>query len=130
MLSETRDVAAAKRFLRKALAHPNQSAPQDIVVDGAAPYPIAMRALQREGQLPQSCRWRCSHSANNLIEQDHRGIQRRADAKQHFRSVGGARHTIAGYEAMHMLRKGQVQGCERGDAVGQALFVHQVLSSQ
>jgi hypothetical protein len=31
---------------------------------------------------------RCAHDENNLLEQDHRGIQRRADAKQHFRSFG------------------------------------------
>ena len=60
---------------------------------------------------PGSVQLRCSHSENNLIEQDHRGIQRRADAKQYLRSFSGAKHTIAGYEAMHMLRKGQIAEC-------------------
>ena len=78
--------------------------------------------------LPPACRWRCSHEDNHLIEQDHRFIQRRLDAKQHFRSFAGAQHTVAGYEAMHMLRKGQVAGCARGDVVGQAQFVHRVLA--
>lgn len=72
---------------------------------------------------------RCSHGANNIIEQDHCGIQQRTDAKQHFRSFDGAAHTIADYEAVHMLRKGQVDGCERGDAVAQAVFVHRLLES-
>ena len=37
-------------------------------------------------------------------------------ASQHFRSFWGAWHTIAGYEAIHMIRKGQAcwsaAGCE------------------
>jgi transposase-like protein len=44
------------------------------------------------------------------LEQDHRAIKRRVRASQHFRSFWGARRTIAGYEAIHMIRKGQA--CE------------------
>jgi transposase-like protein len=98
--------------------------PRDIVADDNPTYPIAVRSLQREAIPPASCRLCCSHKANNLIEQDHRRIQRGADAKQHFRSFAGARHTIAGYEAMHMLRKGQAETCERGNPVAQAQFVY------
>jgi putative transposase len=47
---------------------------------------------------------------NNVLEQDHRAIKRRARASQHFRSFWGARRTIAGYEAIHMIRKGQAYG--------------------
>ena len=126
-LSGTRDVAAAKLFLRKAMAEKSIMPPVLMVTDGNPTYPIAVREMQREEKLPGSCKLRCSHSENNLIDQDHRGIQRRADAKQHFRSFGGASHTIAGYEAMHMLRKGQVRECKRGDAVGQAQFVDSLL---
>jgi transposase-like protein len=127
-LSETRDVAAAELFLRKAMAVPGRMAPEEIVVDGNPTYPIAIRSLQRAEILPLSSTWRCSHNANNLIEQDHRGIQCRAKAKQYFRSLAGARHTTAGYEAMRMLRKGQVQGCERDKVVAQAHFVHRLLT--
>jgi len=128
-LSETRDEVAAKLFLRKALADTRRvPPPREIVADGNPTYPIALRSLQREALVPESCRLRSSHADNNLIEQDHRGIQRRADAKQHFRAWAGAKHTIAGYEAMHMLRKGQVETCGSGDSVGQARFVHQVLT--
>src|SRR5919204_3526784 len=85
-LSETRDEAAARLFLRKALADVRRvRPPNEIVADGNPTYPIAVRCLQREAMLPKSCRLKCSHLQNNLIEQDHRGIQRRADAKQHFR---------------------------------------------
>jgi hypothetical protein len=36
-----------------------------------------------------------------------RAIKRRIRASQHFRSFWGAWRTIAGYEAIHMIRKGQ-----------------------
>ena len=49
---------------------------------------------------------RCSTSIN-VLEQDHRAIKRRIRASQHFRSFWGAWRTIVGYEAIHMIRKGQ-----------------------
>src|ERR1700730_7198220 len=36
----------------------------------------------------------------------YRAIKRRVRASQHFRSFWGAWRTIAGYEAIHMIRKG------------------------
>jgi DDE domain len=44
---------------------------------------------------------------NNVLEQDHRAIKRRVLASQHFRSFWGAWRTVAGYEAIHLIRKGQ-----------------------
>ena len=55
---------------------------------------------------------------NNVLEQDHRAIKRRINASQHFRSFWGAWHTIAGYEAIHMIRKGQAYGSAAGAKVG------------
>jgi DDE domain len=46
---------------------------------------------------------------NNILEHDHRAIKRRVKAKQGFREFHAARHIIQGYEAMHMIRKGQVR---------------------
>jgi hypothetical protein len=37
---------------------------------------------------------------------------------QHFRSFWGAWRTIAGYEAIHMIRKGQAYGSAAGVKVG------------
>ena len=34
---------------------------------------------------------------------------------------------IQGYEAMHMIRKGQVRWLPKGDVAGQVLFIHQIL---
>jgi transposase-like protein len=47
---------------------------------------------------------------NNLLEQDHRAIKRRINASQHFHSFWCAWRTIAGYEAIHMIRKGKRAG--------------------
>jgi hypothetical protein len=33
-------------------------------------------------------------------------------------------NTIDGYEAMHMIRKGQVRWLAKGDVLGQRAFVH------
>jgi IS6 family transposase len=54
---------------------------------------------------------------NNVLEQDHRTIKRRVRASQHFRSFWGAWRTIAGYEAIHMIRKGQVCSSAAGASV-------------
>jgi transposase-like protein len=55
---------------------------------------------------------------NNVLEQDHRAIKRRVRASQHFRSFWGAWRTIAGYEAIHMIRKGQACGRALAARVG------------
>jgi transposase-like protein len=46
---------------------------------------------------------------NNIIEQDHRAIKRRVKAKQGLREFHATRRKIQGYEAMNMIRKGQVR---------------------
>ena len=44
-------------------------------------------------------------------------------ASQWFRSVDGAVNTIQGYEAMHLIRKGQIRWLKKGDVGGQVRFV-------
>jgi transposase, IS6 family len=62
---------------------------------------------------------------NNVLEQDHRAIKRRINASQHFRSFWGAWRTIAGYEAVHMIRKGQAS--ESATGTGSSLLHRFVL---
>ena len=66
---------------------------------------------------------------NNVLEQDHRFVKKRIAASLWFRSVDGALRTIAGYEAMNMIRKGQVRWLAKGDIVGQVRFVEESLGS-
>jgi GMC oxidoreductase/DDE domain len=66
--------------------------------------------LLGEGALERDCRHRPVPYLNNVLEQDHRAIKRRINASQHFRSFWDAWRTIAGYEAIHMIRKSQACG--------------------
>ncbi|NJN04587.1 MAG: DDE-type integrase/transposase/recombinase, partial [Leptolyngbyaceae cyanobacterium RM1_1_2] len=63
---------------------------------------------------------------NNLIEQDHRRIKRLVKPALGFGSFNSARRTLKGYEAMAMIRKGQIQNVDRNDVTGQISFIHQI----
>jgi transposase-like protein len=60
---------------------------------------------------------------NNILEQDHRAIKRRVNAKQGFREFQAARRTIQGYEALHMIRKGQARWVAGNDLLLQIQFI-------
>ena len=125
-LSENRDATAAKQFLSKVLAAANHPRPRVINGDGHPSYPHAVSRLSK-GRLGRRCRCRTSPYRNNIVEQDHRALKRRINAKQGFRSFEGARRTIPGYEAIHMIRKGQVRWLPKGDVGGQVLFINLIL---
>ena len=55
-LSETRDREAAKLFLEKALANPDNRTPQVFARDGLRSYPAAIRELQADGRVKRRCR--------------------------------------------------------------------------
>jgi transposase-like protein len=60
---------------------------------------------------------------NNVVEQDHRAIGRRWRAILCFRSFHTAEWTLAGVEALHMMRQGQLKRVGGEDVIGQAEFV-------
>ena len=64
---------------------------------------------------------------NNIIEQDHRFVKKRVVASQWFGSVDGALNTIAGYEAMNIIQKGQIRRLAKGDIVKQARVIERTL---
>ena len=108
LLSAKRDAAAAERFLAKALGGENHPAPRIIHTNEHAGYPPAIVRLKAQEALKENCRHRqLRQYLNNVLEQDRRAIKRRIRASQHFRSFCGAWRTIAGYEAIHMIRKGR-----------------------
>jgi transposase, IS6 family len=117
LLSAKRDEAAAERFLAKALRGENHPAPRVINTDKHAAYPPAIAELKASRVLEEKCTHRPVQYLNNVLEQDHRAIKRRVRAS-HFRSFWGAWRTIAGYEAIHMIRKGQAYGSAAGAKVG------------
>ena len=124
MLSPKRDLIAAKLFLRLALSGTGGIRPRVINVDGHPAYARAIAELKRSGDLSRRCRCRPSPYLNNIIEQDHRFIKKRMAASLWFRSAEGALRTIDGYEAMHLIRKGQIRWLPKGDVVGQRRFIH------
>jgi transposase-like protein len=124
VLSPNRDLIAAKLFLRLALSGAGGVRPRVINVDGHPAYARAIVELKESGDLGRRCRCRPSPYLNNIIEQDHRFIKKRITASLGFRSVDGAWRTIEGYEAMHMIRKGQIRRLGKGDPAGQRRFIH------
>jgi transposase, IS6 family len=101
--------------------------PRVITVDGNPSYPTVIQELKRAGMLNRRCRCRPVRYLNNIVEQDHRAIKRRINAKLGFRSFDGAWRTIQGHEAIHMIRKGQVRWLPKGDVVEQVQFIKATL---
>jgi transposase, IS6 family len=151
LLSPMRDAEAAKRFFLKALhstagpapqAHLVEeqvaqttaltdptiltSAPRVINVDKNAAYPKAVAELKAAGVLPQQVELRQVKYLNNLIEQDHRFIKRLTKPGMGFFSFETGWRTLQGYAIMNMLRKGQVQGVDKGDVRGQIAVVNKL----
>jgi IS6 family transposase len=126
MLSPTRDAEAAERFFRKVLGACHTTAPRVITVDKNAAYPPAFAALQQEQLLAETCLLRQSKYLNNLIEQDHRFVKRRVNPGLGFGTFLTAQRTLQGYEAMHMVRKGQLPGARRGDVLAQNRVINQL----
>ena len=126
MLSGLRDAAAAKRLFRKARTDPSYPQPRVTKTGQARIYGSAISGVKQEGILRRCCRHRPVQYLNNILEQDHRAIKRRVKAKQGFREFHAARRTIQGYEAMHMIRKGQARGGCGPDVRQQIQFINQL----
>ena len=123
LLSARRDAAAAKRFFRKALCQPHTVNPRTITVDKNAAYPKAIAEMKGTGELWRRSRLRQCKYLNNIIEQDHRRIKRLTGPALGFGNFRTARRTLAGYEAMAMMRKEQVRRVGGRDMQAQAAFV-------
>lgn len=112
--SERRNLAAAKRFLRKAFMRHGR--PERIVIDGSQTNYEAIvscdttdRLQDRSRRKLEPIRIRQSAYLNNRIEQDHRAVKRRVRPMLGFKSVASARAILGGIEMVHMMRKGQAK---------------------
>jgi len=110
MLSKSRDEKAAYKFLKKVIG--SSGLPEKITVDKSGSNEAAIIRLNlillRLGLWPYvwvECRQ--IKYLNNIIEQDHRFIKWRTKPMLGFKSFGSAEATLAGYELINMLRKGQ-----------------------
>ncbi len=122
--SAQRDRAAAQAFFEKALGAPHTVSPRVINVDKNAVYPKAVDTLKTDQQLPTACELRQVKYLNNLMEQDHRFIKRRTRPGLGFFSFDTAQRTLAGYETMNMIRKGQLKGSGKGDILAQVKLIN------
>ncbi|WP_246812315.1 IS6 family transposase [Microvirga sp.] len=119
-VSERRNLAAAKRFLSKALKQHGR--PERIVIDGSQSNREAILSCDATNRLEdrsrrelKPIRIRQSRYLNNRIEQDHRAVKRRVRPMLGFKSVNSARAIIGGIEMIHMMRKGQAKyACNPG----------------
>jgi transposase-like protein len=126
MLSATRDAEAAEQFFRQALQANHTVPPRVITVDKNAAYPAAFAVLQQERTLPETCLLRQCKYLNNVVEQDQQFLKRRVNPGLGFGAFTTAQRTIQGYEAMHMLRKGQLDRVAKRDILAQNHVINQL----
>src|SRR6202790_1232611 len=126
LLSALRDADAAKRLFRNGLSDLSHPQPRVINTDLAPIYSSAIADLKKEETLRSRRRHRPVQYLNNIIERDHRAIKRRVNAKQGFREFQAAQRTIQAYEAMHIIRKGQVRWLSGSGVRRQNRFINQL----
>src|SRR5580698_6999002 len=121
-LSPTRNTAAAKRFLGKALGGLKRwELPQIINTDKAPTYAAALAELKKEGKCPEDTVHRQIKYLNNGLEADHGKLKQLIRPVRGFKTLKTAYATIKGFEVMRALRKGQaaifnLMGGVRGEA--------------
>jgi transposase-like protein len=107
-LSKSRDTKAAKRFFKKALAVRHSTTPRVVTVDKNPTYPLAIEQLKEEKRIPEGIQIRQVKYLNNIVEQDHRFIKKRVRSMLGFKSFDTATSILSGVEAMHMIKKEQI----------------------
>ncbi len=123
LLTDRRDAAAAKRFLRRAIDASGHGMPRVMNVDKNPAYPAAVEALKAEGAIPHRVALRQCKYLNNVIEQDHWTVKKRVWLAEGYGSFQSAWRTLKGIETVQMIRKGRVRWLAKGDVVDQALFI-------
>jgi transposase, IS6 family len=126
MLRPARDADAAQRFCRKALGAGHTATPRVITVDQNPAYPPAFEPLQPERLRPETCLLRRGKSFNTVIEQGHRLVKRCVNPELGCGAFATAQRPLQGYEAMHRLHKGQLEGIAKGDILAQNQVINQL----
>ncbi|WP_423248034.1 IS6 family transposase [Tunturiibacter gelidiferens] len=102
LLSEPRDVTAAKRFFSKAIE--KHGTPRVIPLDAYAASHRAVTELKSMGTIARRVGIRSSKYLNNIVEQDHRRIKR-IRPMLGFKRFETAAITISGIELTEKIRK-------------------------
>src|SRR5699024_3268019 len=107
-LSPKLNVAAAKRFLAKALrSNASAAFPRVINIDKAPSLAPAIAELKAEGICPPIVEHRQVNDLNSVIAGDQGRLTSMLGLKGGFKNRISAYGTVEGMEATHSLRKGQ-----------------------
>ena len=104
LLTEHRDEEAALRLLTKAIRR--HGVPEKITIDGSAANEAAIKSYHEEHGTAIVIRK--TQYRNNIVEQDHRGVQRVTRPMLGFKAFDAAQSTLTGIELMHMIKKKQM----------------------
>ena len=115
LLTAKRDLAAARRFLERAIGQ--HGLPDKITIDKSGANTAAIHAIQADTGAPIELRQ--VKYLNNLVEQDHRAIKRIMRPMLGFQTFRCARILLTGIELMHMIKKGQLD-CPNGQLTSAA----------
>ena len=92
LLSERRDMDAARRFFARALGLADRT-PEQVTTDGHDAYPRAIRETLGRAVIHRTSRYK-----NNRIEQDHRAIKQRYYPMRGFGDFAAAARFCTGFE--------------------------------
>ena len=108
MLSKRRDLAAARRFFKRAID--TNGVPNRVVIDKSGANLAGLQAVNvilkftRAGRTVEVLQVKY---LKTILEKDHRFIKRITAPMLGFKAFHSAAATIAGIETAHMIRKGQ-----------------------
>ena len=123
MLSEKRDEAAARMFFNKAIGQHGR--PEKVVIDKSGSNAAALETLNWQLLLLQMAGCLIEvlqvKYLNNIVEQSHRAVKWQMRTALGYKSIAGAKATIAGVELWQMIRKGQMKGAQ-GQSVWEQFY--------
>lgn len=85
--------------------------------------------MKQNGELWRFAKLRQVKFLNNIVEQDHRRIKHLVRPGLGFKRFETAPRTIAGYEVMAMIRKGQVAIVPANDTRAHSTFIAALFSA-
>ena len=109
LLSERRDLSAARRFFKRAIG--TNGVPDQIVIDKSGANRAGLQAVNVILKFTGNGRTITVRQVKylyNILEQDHRFIKRITRPMMGFKAFHSAAATLAGIEVAHMIRKGQI----------------------
>ncbi len=115
LLTSKRDLAAARRFLERAINL--HDVPESITIDKSGANTTAIESVKAYACV--DILMRQNKYLNNIVEQDHRAIKRITRSMLGLKSFWSARIIIARIETMHMIKCGQLD-CPSGQAMSAA----------